>query len=507
MPPLKSLHIPASVCYIGGAPCYSANNLTSITVAQGNSRYDSRDGQNALIETERGRLLQGCGSTVIPSGVKSIADRAFYGAQALTSISIPEGVTAIGQGAFQGAGLKSVHLPSTLKRLGGAAFAFCSSLTQVTGGENLEELASEGSLPFAPTPWDDALPDGINYIGKVAYTCKGNSPLSGTLTFKEGTRGIGGAFRLPTGSSVTAIVLPEGLTNIGEWAFNGYNGLQSLSSISFPKSLQTIGDGAFQYCTSLTELDFPDGLTRIGNYAFNEGIGLASLNIPTTLSFIGSGAFKSTLFAPIPWYEAQPDGMVYAGNVFLGYKGEIPEETHLTIADGTLCIAGDALSYIESAANIESISLPSSITSIGDRAFSECSSLTSITIPAHVKSIGSYILPQNIQTIWSYIETPFETNSSHFAWDDMYQFYQECKLMVPAGSRERYEQTFPWCLFQNIEEFDANSISHPTVDNGLSDTNRIVWYSVNGIRRSAPQRGLNIVRGNNGMVKKILKAF
>ena len=224
------------------------------------------------------------------------------------------------------------------------------------------------------------------------------------------------------------------------------------------------------------------------------------------MTSIGRQVFKSQTFAAIPWYDAQPDGPVYAGKVFLGYKGEIPEDTHLTIDDGTLGIAGDALQYHWSSANLASIELPASITSIGDEAFGHCTGLTSISIPAAVKSIGEGIISdcEHIQTICSYMDEPFETHSDIFKWIDMYRLYRECKLMVPMGARERYEQTFPWCLFQHIEEFVMTDIKQPDVAGDMQRQGTTACYSISGTRLPAPQRGLNIVRGKDGTLRKVI---
>ena len=98
--PITELHIPASVTAIDEFAVRLCGSLSSITVATGNSVYDSHGGCNAIIETATGNLLLGCPATIIPAGTKSIAQYAFYGYESLESIRIPRSVTAIGDNAF-----------------------------------------------------------------------------------------------------------------------------------------------------------------------------------------------------------------------------------------------------------------------------------------------------------------------------------------------------------------------------------------------------------------------
>lgn len=99
---LSSINIPQSVTSIGIGAFSSCSSLTSITVASGNSKYDSRNNCNAIIETNSKTLMRGCLNTVIPNNVTKIGDYAFSDCVGLTSINIPNTVTSIGNGAFDG---------------------------------------------------------------------------------------------------------------------------------------------------------------------------------------------------------------------------------------------------------------------------------------------------------------------------------------------------------------------------------------------------------------------
>ena len=97
---LTSITIPNSVTSIGSYAFSDCSGLTSITVEKGNTKYDSRDNCNAIIETNTNKLIAGCKNTIIPNSVMSVGESAFYGCSGLTSITIPNSVTSIGNWAF-----------------------------------------------------------------------------------------------------------------------------------------------------------------------------------------------------------------------------------------------------------------------------------------------------------------------------------------------------------------------------------------------------------------------
>ena len=117
----------------------------------------------------------------------------------------------------------------------------------------------------------------------------------------------------------------------------------------------------------------PNSVISIGKEVFNKCSQLASIDIPNSVSSIGTDAFLGT-----PWYDNQPEGVVYAGKVLYKFKGTMPDGTKIQIEDGTLGIAGGAF---RGCAGLNSVTIPSSVISIGDNAFSSCSALASLAIP------------------------------------------------------------------------------------------------------------------------------
>ena len=129
---LTSITIPNSVTSIGSAFSY-CSGLASIVVESGNTKYDSRNNCNAIIETATNTLKFGCKNTVIPNSVTTIGNGAFLGCSGLTSITIPESVTSINNLAFGDCtALTSFTIPNSVTKIGNTLFGGCSGLTSIS---------------------------------------------------------------------------------------------------------------------------------------------------------------------------------------------------------------------------------------------------------------------------------------------------------------------------------------------------------------------------------------
>ena len=274
---------------------------------------------------------------------------------------------------------------------------------------------------------DEDLAEGVEDEYGVLYSkdgkrlLKGNSILT-EYTVRKGTRVICDRAFLGC-TSLSSLTLPSSLQSIGGGAFDGCNSLisltlpsslqsignyafydcKSLTSLTLPSSLQSIGGGAFLRCSSLTSLTLPSSLQSIGNYAFYDCKSLTSLTLPSSLQSIGGGAFTgcTSLRSVIcnKFYKVIGQMLLSAdGTQVIAYWGENSE---VTIPEGVQSI-GDYAFY--DCNSLTSLTLPSSLQSIGDSAFCDCSSLTSLYIPtgteAHFKSIldaeyHKYLKPVN----------------------------------------------------------------------------------------------------------------
>ena len=129
---LTSIEIPGSVTSVENGAFGGCSGLVSIVVDENNTVYDSRGNCNAIIETESNTLIAGCKNTVIPNGVTTIVDMAFFGCIGLTSIEIPNSVTKIRSYAFYGcSSLESIEIPEGVTIIYDLAFCGCSSLESI----------------------------------------------------------------------------------------------------------------------------------------------------------------------------------------------------------------------------------------------------------------------------------------------------------------------------------------------------------------------------------------
>ena len=214
---------------------------------------------------------------------------------------------------------------------------------------------------------DKVVEKGYTYWNEGNLTWKlyedGTLNISGTGAMKDYDNDSSPACR---NSNVKKVVIEDGVTSIGNYAFWGCS---NLTSITIPDSVTSIGDSAFNTCSSLTSLTIPNSVTSIGDSAFNTCSSLTSLTIPNSVTSIGDAAF-------------------YACSSL----------TSLTIPNSVTSIGDSAFNACSS---LTSLTIPNSVTSIGEGAFFGCSSLTSITIPSSITSIGKYAFDNctNLTTI------------------------------------------------------------------------------------------------------------
>ena len=304
------------------------------------------------------------GAYTIPNSIKQIAGGAFRGCTSLTSVTIPNSVTSIGDGAFEYCtSLTSVTIPNSVKNIGWMAFAGTA-------------------LYKNPANWENGALYIDNCLIKVA------EGFAGHFRIKENTRVIAGhAFFDCT--SLTSVTIPNSVTSI---EFNAFRDCKSLTSVTIPNSVTSIGEWAFWGCTSLKSVTIPNSVTSIGGWAFAGCSSLKSVTIPKSVTSIGDGAFAGTALCndPANW----ENGALYINDCLIkvdkGFAG------HFRIKENTRVIAGYAF---EDCSSLTSVSIPNSVTSIGRLAFWGCSTLTSVTIPKSVTSIGVLAFPWHTQII------------------------------------------------------------------------------------------------------------
>ena len=314
-------------------------------------------------------------SITIPNSVMEIGSSAFSGCSSLTSITILNSVTEIGVYAFKGCtSLTSITIPNSVTNIGDSTFWGCSSLTAIYVAVDNKNYTSVNGVLFNKD--------------KTALICYPAGKTDKSYNITNSVTSIGD-YAFNGCSSLTSVTIPNSVTEIGGSAFVG---CASLKSITIPNSVTSIGDMAFYKCSSLTSITIPDSVTSIGSSAFSDCSKLRSITIPNSVTSIGAWAFNGCtgLTAINVAMENQnyvsPDGVLYNKDKTTiicypaGKKGN-----NYKIPDGVTEIGSIAFSRCSS---LTSVTIPNSVTSIGSGAFNGCTSLTRVTIPKSVTKIG-----------------------------------------------------------------------------------------------------------------------
>ena len=341
----------------------------------------------------------------LPSTVETINDSAFLNCPGLLTVQLSEGTKSINSNAFQSCtALKTINLPQSLTDIGVYAFSECESLENIT------------------------IPSGVKDLSSAFSHCK----------------------------NLKSVVI-EGARTIANYTFWQCS---ALTTVTFPNTLEEIGESAFEDCTNLKSISLPDSVVSVGKNAFKECNALASAKLPSGLTCIDEGTFyncKALTSITIPSYVLTigEDAFFYCDSL-----------KNITISEGVQQIGKNA--FIGAA--VETLTIPKSVKTIGESAFCLCQKLKTVTINDGVTEIGAFAfsqcyklknitLPKTLNTIGEYA-------------------FNNCELLetiyIPENTYTIGERAFTWC--QNLTSVIFPGYVTKFGDDVFSYSNHVTIY-------------------------------
>ncbi len=415
------------------------------------------------------------GTVVIPDGVTSIEDHAFY-VSAITSISIPESVTSIGAFAFSGSSLlSSITIPSSVAYIGENVVRDTAVTSFTVDNYNEDYAAVDGVLFSKDLSTLISYPSGKS---EVSYS------IPASVTSIE-------HYAFDGATALTSITVPEGVTSIGVSAFYGAT---ALTSITIPASVTSIGMEAFYRTTALRDIYFQGDAPEVGMFAFDGIANQAKAHI--TASATGFGT-ESTWNGLILQADIVLDGY-YVCTTGLPRTNDDTSAayaiTNKVMSSGTGCI-GDVVipagvteigAYAFNSSGITSISLPTSLEKIGNNAFESATYLGSITVPANVTNIGNYAFRD------TFLESVTFAHDSQLTSIGSYAFAQTnlVSITIPEGVTTIGVSAF----------FRASSLTSITIPASVTSIGNFVFDSTASLATISVDPNNEIYSSLNGVL-------
>lgn len=410
---ITSVVIPNTVNSIGDMAFQNCTALKSITFGK-NLRNIGEDAFSNCTSLKE---------VTVPSSVQTIGAGAFENCSSLSKVKFSKGLKNIGLFAFSGCNLKEIKLPAGLREIGYCAFCDNKNLSKITLPKNITSI---GSAAFYNTAFLNDAKNwnrGLLYIGEYLIAAK---EYVISCKVKDGTKLIaGGAFSNALSAlKLKKVTLPQSLLYIGESAFAStglkkielpknlktietmaFCGIETLKSIRIPKSVKKIGGSSFRGCPGLESVTIENGVREIGEFAFAGCTSLKSITIPKSVKSIEYGLFMSCeklssislpknleSIAPIAFAETAfekdeknwENGILYCRDYLINSAEDLNGTA--AIKNGTKIIADSAF-Y---GRKITSLSVPSSVKTIGFNSFGDCKKLSFVAFEKGIENIDDF---------------------------------------------------------------------------------------------------------------------
>lgn len=387
-----------------------------------------------------------------PSSLKKIGKAAFAGCNYLNMEAIPESVEEMGEECFgRNPNLRGITLPYGLKTIPKRMFMGCLKLTNCVLPQTVETIETEAFSNCSS--FNATLPHGLREIGAYAFSRSG---------FKED--------------------IPQTVESIGEYAFSECK----ISTVNFPKNLATIKEGIFQRCENLKKISIPEKVASIGAKAFYECKKLSEADIPTAITSIGARAFSGTALTHV----VLPHTLVSLGteafsnctalasaNITSPFLRIIPDNTFykcnsltsIQLPESIMSIGNSAFSGCP----LKDIDLPDSLRSIGDAAF-DYARFRAVIIPPLVESIGENAFKSTYNGTTPYLEYIILETKQYVDMGKAVPYGSDYPqyLIVPASLKAEYEAATQHIAVKGIWGYDPSSIKEINANQYYTFLNR-----------------------------------
>lgn len=431
-PAIETITLPKTLKKVGTSTFSSSARLGQIIAPEGSEHFYTIDGclyahaGKKLVKYPEARNLR---YFTVAEGTEIIGYDAISNALSLELVTLPEGLKTIERVAFCFSNnLTHIDIPASVSQIGVSAFNYCSGLEAINVDDANETYTSI---------------DGVVYTKDMQTLFRFPIKRGGTYTVPQSVTAIGD-YAFSTSAKVEGIVLPDGLQEIGAWAFDG---CALVEEISIPESVNKIGYGAFNDCRRVKSLHLPDGVVYLGDWLFAGCESLTDLQISPAVRQLGVGMLQSCKL-------------------------------------------------------LTSFTVPEAVTTLPRQIFYGCEKLAEVVVPAGVYDVAAYAFMgcNSLKQMTVYAEEPPTCHMTSFVGVPT----SSCKLLVPYGTKPDYEVANEWKNFKPIEEMEPNGIDNLTDDNTQSSATTGIegYYSLDGQRLSSQTKGINIVKTTDGKTRK-----